>query len=721
MVGPELGFLCQQSNDRRLSKCTHLLGKCSNSFSQSCGFHKGSVILSQSSCVRNPECRKAQKYQESSNKPGQEWRRYRSQEQAQVSNGEAIRTCPGCLLAAGTSKQGPGAAGEVSFEYPLAAGTRGNCYVADRDKELGKFVNTFTSFDKAKSSLKRVFSQKVFDRAGKGRNRFAGRSMSSHNVGRGSRNYWQSQHQQEPRERNTFLQSRGISWRQRGGRRWQKPRSFSGFLSNLFLVKKKDAGYRPVINLKDLNRWVTYQHFKMEGIHNLRDLILPEDWLTKIDLQDAYLTVPIHVPHQRFLQFQWKNVKYQFTCLPFGLTSAPWCFTKLMKPVISLLRSRGIRLIIYLDDILIMSQSEHQGRIHTQWTIKTLTSLGFVINQEKSVLIPQHQLEFLGFSVNSIHASLSLPTSKLSLIKKEIRSVLSKGLVSLRKIARIIGMLSASIQAIFPAPLHYRALQRFKNRHLQAGRIYQDLVPLTVEAREELLWWLKHVDAWNGKAIFSSLPDIVIESDASQLGWGARCGYRTTGGRWSSQEVDLHINCLELLAGSFALKSFAKDKVNCCVLLKMDNVSAVRYINRLGGTRSRPLTELAKDFWHFCLDRGITIQAEYIPGLLNTVADWNSRYLKDSSDWRLHQSIFQRLADLWGPFQVDLFASRLNAQLPKFFSWRPDPEALAVDAFLQDWSRDLHYAFPPFCMIPRVASMVRTQKATIVLITPLWQ
>ncbi|KAM4748709.1 uncharacterized protein WCC33_006088 [Rhinophrynus dorsalis] len=489
------------------------------------------------------------------------------------------------------------------------------------------------------------------------------------------------------------------------------PDNSAGFLSNIFLVRKKDSGLRPVINLRALNGFVLYRHFKMEGIHCLRDLLLPSDWMVKIDLKDAYLTVPMAPTSQTFLRFFWNGQIWQFTCLPFGLSSAPWCFTKLLKPVVHFLRSRGVRMIIYLDDMLIMSQDKERLLSHTELTLRLLTSLGFLINWDKSVLVPSRSMEFLGFLTDSVHTSLSLPAGKVRSIRRELRVVLRKGRFSLRTLARIVGLLAASIQAIFPGPLHYRALQRLKARHLQRGLGYSDVIALSSDAREELVWWLKHLDAWNGRAIFGVAPDIVIESDASLVGWGARRGLVSTGGRWSLDERDLHINYLELLAGSFALKSLAGDRVDCCVLLRMDNVSAVRYVNRLGGTRSKPLAELARDFWHFCLDRNIMVQAEYLPGLSNAVADWNSRFLSDRSDWMLHGQVFSSLEGLWGPLHVDLFASRLNRRLPRFFSWRPDPEALAVDAFLQPWFPDRNYAFPPFALIARTILAVRRQAA----------
>ena len=75
-----------------------------------------------------------------------------------------------------------------------------------------------------------------------------------------------------------------------------------GFLSSIFLVPKKDGGLRPIINLKRLNDYVPHRHFKMEGIHMLKDLLGQEDWMTKIDLKDAYFAVPISEPDKKYLR-----------------------------------------------------------------------------------------------------------------------------------------------------------------------------------------------------------------------------------------------------------------------------------------------------------------------------------------------------------------------------------------------------------------------------------
>ena len=183
-----------------------------------------------------------------------------------------------------------------------------------------------------------------------------------------------------------------------------------GFLSTIFLVPKKDGGQRPVINLKCLNKFVYTEHFKMEGIHILRDLLRTGDWMTKVDLKDAYFMVPIHEEDRAFLKFSFKERTYQFKCLPFGLACAPWVFTKILKPLAAQLRQPGMRLIVYIDDILILAESKELAREHVIGLIYLLENLGFVINQPKSILEPTQSIEFLGFSVNSVQQELSLPT-----------------------------------------------------------------------------------------------------------------------------------------------------------------------------------------------------------------------------------------------------------------------------------------------------------------------
>jgi len=494
-----------------------------------------------------------------------------------------------------------------------------------------------------------------------------------------------------------------------------------GFVSSIFVVPKKGGGHRPVVNLKPLNQFIPYEHFKMESILMLKDLITKGDYMIKIDLKNAYLTVPVGESHQKFLRFRWRDTLLEFSCLPFGLASAPRVFTKLLKPVWSVLRQRGVRLIAYLDDVLVMASTRDLAKQHANFVLTLLESLGFVVNYVKSVLEPSKQIEFLGFHINTETLCISLPRDKVRKIRTVCQKLIDDPNITVRELSKFLGLLSSSIQAVFPAPLHYRYLQQAKNAALKAHQSYEAPICLDNQALLEVTWWRDNLVAWNGRAMIQEPIDLVIETDASLQGWGAHCQGVSTGGRWSPSEATSHINYLELLAGSLAIKSFTKNRVKAQVLLLMDNVTAISYINKMGGTHSQLLSHLSKDLWDWCLEHNILVKAQHIPGVLNTEADRESRVFIDSSDWKLNPSLFQCLLQAWGPLEIDLFASRLTYQLEQYVSWRPDPQALFTDAFSLDWNKYRAYAFPPFALIGRCLQQIRRQKVTyLVLVAPVW-
>ena len=91
-------------------------------------------------------------------------------------------------------------------------------------------------------------------------------------------------------------------------------------------MPKKTGGHRPIVNLKPLNKFIVYEHFKMENLETVRFLVRKGDWFVKLDLKDAYLTVPVHNSHQKYLRFQWEGRVFQFKCMAFGLAPAPRIF-----------------------------------------------------------------------------------------------------------------------------------------------------------------------------------------------------------------------------------------------------------------------------------------------------------------------------------------------------------------------------------------------------------
>ena len=161
---------------------------------------------------------------------------------------------------------------------------------------------------------------------------------------------------------------------------------------------------------------------------------------------------------------------------------------------------------------------------------RSFARVGLHDNYMKSVLVPSTQMEFLGFVVDSLTLSLALPRDKIRKVRKECQTLLDSPLVTVRQLAKLLGHLTSTIQAVFPGPLHFRHLQSEKNRALVHSQTYDSATPLCPQAKEELVWWRDNLEAWNGKALVSGSPDLVIETDASRQGWGAFCNGVSTGG-----------------------------------------------------------------------------------------------------------------------------------------------------------------------------------------------
>ena len=168
--------------------------------------------------------------------------------------------------------------------------------------------------------------------------------------------------------------------------------------------------------------------FKMESARTLKDLVRRNDWMVSIDMKDAYLSVPIEEGGRKYLRFAWEERVYEFQCLPFGLSSAPRVFTKLLKPVMALLRQRGLRSMIFLDDMLLMAESRQDLERQSQEVLALLRLLGFRINWGKSQLLPTHKLVYLGLTIDTTVMTLTLPEEKvLKILKRCLYYVVAGG------------------------------------------------------------------------------------------------------------------------------------------------------------------------------------------------------------------------------------------------------------------------------------------------------
>ena len=102
--------------------------------------------------------------------------------------------------------------------------------------------------------------------------------------------------------------------------------------------EQESTSFRP----EGMNKHVKTEKFKLESLELVKTMLKSNDYLMKLDLKDAYYSVPIAEEHRKYLRFQFRGVTYEYQCLPLRLSSAPQAFTKLVKPVIAILRIPGI-------------------------------------------------------------------------------------------------------------------------------------------------------------------------------------------------------------------------------------------------------------------------------------------------------------------------------------------------------------------------------------------
>ena len=461
----------------------------------------------------------------------------------------------------------------------------------------------------------------------------------------------------------------------------------------------------------------------MEGMKNVSDLLNQGNYMVKIDLKDAYWHIPIHQDSRKLLRFRWDKKLYEMGVLAFGVGPGPRIFTKLLKVPLTILRRLMIKLVAYLDDLLIMGKSIEETLQARDSVLYLFQQLGFTINWEKSVLQPTQEIEFLGMNLNSATMTVWLPQEKAQNLLNLCLETLRLKRISLRGLASLIGKLQATLPAISMAPMQVRALQQDLISAQKKNMSYEQDILLSQESQSNLQWWINNITLSQGAPLKLGNPDMVMHTDASSSeGWGAsRVGGRSTGGVWTKEEKEkYHINELELLAAEIALKTFLKDQKPKLVHLVMDNMTALHYLIRKGGTKSMVLTEISKRIWEFLYQQGTMITASWIPSKENTIADWRSRQEANSSEWELSNKAFQKIVNLWGIPEIDCFASRIMHKVPLYMSLNPDPDCVATNALYQDWG-SFPYLFPPFCLIGRILKILKErQTPKAIVIAPLW-
>lgn len=196
---------------------------------------------------------------------------------------------------------------------------------------------------------------------------------------------------------------------------------------------------RLILDLRHVNQYVVKYEFNLEGIKGALDFVPKNGLMFKFDLSSGYHHIDLHASMYKYFGFSWDNCFYVFSSLPFGLSSAPFIFTKILRNLVRFWGEQGVY-IIYLDDGFGFSDSFANCEYSSLKVYTTLIKTGFVVNTEKSVWIPQKCLEWLGFTWNMGEVCLELPSVKVEKLLFMINNIVDNDFwVTARYLAKITG------------------------------------------------------------------------------------------------------------------------------------------------------------------------------------------------------------------------------------------------------------------------------------------
>lgn len=223
--------------------------------------------------------------------------------------------------------------------------------------------------------------------------------------------------------------------------RWDSPSSpFPTVVSPLGVVPKANGNLRLILDLRYVNEHLFCPHFKFESLKSLQDILVSSDLMATVDLQNGYWQMRMHPAFTQYLGFEWEGKFYVFTVLPFGLSTAPWCFQLLMRQFCAHLRSQGFRLLNYLDDFLFLLGTDPvKAKKDLARLVAIFCEFGLVPNWQKCSLDPSTLVKCLGFMIDSVRGTFSVCRKRWQKFVSLVKFTLGMARVSARTLSQVTG------------------------------------------------------------------------------------------------------------------------------------------------------------------------------------------------------------------------------------------------------------------------------------------
>ena len=211
---------------------------------------------------------------------------------------------------------------------------------------------------------------------------------------------------------------------------------------------------RLILDLRYPNTYIKKSHVKFEDAKAMLGLLAnpAQYWMFSFDIKSGYHHIDIHASDQQFLGFAWvfdSNPRYfVFTVLPFGQSTGPYIFTKVIRPLVKHWRSKAIRIVVYLDDGLGASSTFDAATKQSLSVRADLVASGFVPNCDKCQWSPTQQLTWLGLDWDLLNQVLKIPARRVTRLLTEIEALADhtkcKTTITARKLASVAGLIMSN-------------------------------------------------------------------------------------------------------------------------------------------------------------------------------------------------------------------------------------------------------------------------------------
>ena len=477
---------------------------------------------------------------------------------------------------------------------------------------------------------------------------------------------------------------------------------------------------RLILDLRYVNKCLDTKRVKYEDWKVALSYFEQDAYMFSFDLKSGYHHIEIHAEHQTFLGFAWENRSYIFTVLPFGLSTAPYIFTKVLKLLEKYWRHNRISIAVFLDDGW-STERDLAKCIEQSKTVRTdILNAGFIPNDEKSTWTPTKTIVWLVLHWNSERGTLSITQRRIDKIHNALSKIVEAGyVISARDLAKCVGQIISTGAVLGNIS---RIMTRHCSMSIASASTWDKSFSLDEYCRQEIQFWQRNLTKLNERHCFLfKQPNCFVHSNASFTGCGSVITLNETTichKMWEPWEREKSSTWRELSAIEFSLRSFTELLKSTHVKWFTDSQAAAKIVEV--GSMNFELHVLAINIFTLSINNQITLNIQWIPREENVQADYISK-LVDPDDWQITEALFEYLETLWGPHTVDCFANYYNHKLPRFFSRFWNPNTSGVDFFIQKLSNENCLVVPPVSIASRVLHYLFSQKTNATVVLPLWK